>query len=240
MLPYFAGDSELQLSKTCIPTSPTAWIFKEYELPSSNWQFPKSQQLELWIEETDLVFSWYTHVFSSSLSCLPCADCGGGSCCSSMLKSLFPPMHAMCAWEGVWWAGGDDTAMCYKDIHRLQSQEGGLQQSNLTSYIMFFCTCVKFLERKHPISVEAFILLAMLFRSSQYQGPNFSWDYKTLMCWSRRKVLGSWIIKKCAHHQWLDSSLGSYICLWTLRDLWNWKVFLQVSWHFALIFSALL
>lgn len=55
----------LQLSKTCISTSPTAWIFKEDELPSLNWQFPKSQQLELRIEETDLDFSWYVlcHVY---------------------------------------------------------------------------------------------------------------------------------------------------------------------------------
>lgn len=81
---YFAGDSELQLSKIRISTSPTAWIFKEYKLPSSNWQFPKSQQLELWIEETDLDFAWYSHVFHSSLSCLPRADCGEDSCRSRM------------------------------------------------------------------------------------------------------------------------------------------------------------
>lgn len=122
----------------------------------------------------------------------------------------------MCAWEGFWRAGGDDTAVCYKYIHRPQSQEGGLQQSNLTSFIRFFCTCVKYLERKHLISTEGVISLAMLFRSSQYQGPNFSWDNKTFMRWRRREVLGCWFIKKCAHHQWLDSSPGPYICPWTL------------------------
>lgn len=66
----------------------------------------------------------------------------------------FPPMYAMCAWEGFLRTGGDDTAMCWKNIHRLGSQEEGVQQSNLTSYITFFCTCVKFLESRHPILIE--------------------------------------------------------------------------------------
>lgn len=142
--------------------------------------------------------------------------------------------------EELWRAGGDDTAMCCKYIHRLRSQEGGLWQSNLTSHIMSFCTCVKLLERKHPILIEAFILLAMVFSSPRYQGPHFSWHNRTRMCWSRRDVLGCWITKKCAHHQWLDSSPGLYSCLWTLCNLCNWKAFLQVSGHFAsILFSSL-
>lgn len=100
ILLYFAGDSELQLyneyirgKETCISTNPSAWIFKEDELHSSNWQFPKSQYSELWIEETDLDFAWYIHVFNSSLSCLSRADCIEDSCCSRM-RCFFP--HYAC------------------------------------------------------------------------------------------------------------------------------------------------
>lgn len=56
--------------------------------------------------------------------------------------AFFPIMYAMCAGEEFWRTGGNDTAMCCKYIHRLRSQEGGLQQSNLTSYIMLFCMCI--------------------------------------------------------------------------------------------------
>lgn len=118
-------------------------------------------------------------------------------------------MYAMCASAEFWRTGGNDTAMCYKYIHRFWSQERVLQESNLTSYTMLFCTCLQ-----HPIwMVTSHFDLSVCFLSCVNQQsstlrnwPCFSWDSKVVIGWSVR--VWGWIFKNCPPHQLLCSSPG--------------------------------
>lgn len=176
---------------------------------SSNWQFPKSRNSELWIDEAVLGFTWCICVLNSSLSCLSHADCTESSCCSRICSFFSAIMYAMCASAEFWRTGGNDTAMCYKYIHRFWSQERVLQESNLTSYTMLFCTCLQ-----HPIwMVTSHFDLSVCFLSCVNQQsstlrnwPCFSWDSKVVIGWSVR--VWGWIFKNCPPHQLLCSSPG--------------------------------